>query len=70
MGLVVQVALGFVMAEPVVATNDDLSKLFFECKDYVVATCQGDAWTDKLDDLCQVRTIINYMHMLTTLYKY
>lgn len=57
------------MAEPVVATNDDLSKLFFECKDYVVAICQGDAWTDKLDDLCQVRTI-NYMHMLTTLYKY
>ncbi|KAL0886793.1 hypothetical protein Bca101_010776 [Brassica carinata] len=55
------VALGFVMAEPVVATNDDLSKLFFECKDYVVATCQGDAWTDKLDDLCQVYETVETM---------
>ncbi|KAL0750219.1 hypothetical protein Bca101_032222 [Brassica carinata] len=55
------VALGFVMAESVVATNDDLSKLFFECKDYVVATCQGDAWTDKLDDLCQVYETVETM---------
>lgn len=45
------------MLEPVIATNDDLSKLFFECKDYVVAICQGGALSDKLDDLCQVLTI-------------
>ncbi|AED96576.1 Rab3 GTPase-activating protein catalytic subunit [Arabidopsis thaliana] len=55
------VSLGFVMVEPVLATNDDLSKLFFECKDYVVAICQGGAWTDKLDDLCQVYETVETM---------
>ncbi|XP_010443107.1 PREDICTED: uncharacterized protein LOC104726039 isoform X4 [Camelina sativa] len=54
-------SLGFVIVEPVVATNDDLSKLFFECKDYVVAICQGGAWTDKLDDLCQVYETVETM---------
>ncbi|CAE6241412.1 unnamed protein product [Arabidopsis arenosa] len=54
-------SLGFVMVEPVLATNDDLSKLFFECKDYVVAICQGGAWTDKLDDLCQVYETVETM---------
>lgn len=71
--LKLQLALGFVMLEPLIATNDDLSKLFFECKDYVVAICQGGAWTDKLDDLCQVLTIsmnrfkrfnVSYLYML------
>ncbi|CAH8363490.1 unnamed protein product [Eruca vesicaria subsp. sativa] len=55
------VALGFVMVEPVISTNDDLSKLFFECKDYVVAICEGGAWTDKLDDLCQVYEMVETM---------
>ncbi|KAL0710220.1 hypothetical protein Bca4012_017198 [Brassica carinata] len=55
------VALGFVMVEPVISTNDDLSKLFFECKDYVVAICEGGAWTDKLDDLCQVYETVEAM---------
>ncbi|CAN8248290.1 unnamed protein product [Cochlearia groenlandica] len=54
-------ALGFVMLEPVLATKDEFSKLFFECKDYVVATCQGDAWSDKLDDLCQVYETVETM---------
>ncbi|KFK27109.1 hypothetical protein AALP_AA8G335500 [Arabis alpina] len=54
-------AMGFVMLEPLIATNDDLSKLFFECKDYVVAICQGGAWTDKLDDLCQVYETVETM---------
>lgn len=45
------------MVEPVVATNEDLTKLFFECKEYVVAICQGGACTDKLDDLCQVNLV-------------
>uniref|UniRef100_A0A1J3CX78 Rab3 GTPase-activating protein catalytic subunit n=1 Tax=Noccaea caerulescens TaxID=107243 RepID=A0A1J3CX78_NOCCA len=53
--------LGFVMLEPVIATNDDLSKLFFECKDYVVAICQGGALSDKLDDLCQVYETVETM---------
>ncbi|KAF3535635.1 hypothetical protein F2Q69_00019548 [Brassica cretica] len=56
-----QVALGFVMVEPVVATNEDLTKLFFECKEYVVAICQGGACTDKLDDLCQVYETVETM---------
>ena len=51
------------MVEPVISTNDDLSKLFFECKDYVVAICEGGAVTDKLDDLCQVPTITLYAHI-------
>ncbi|XP_013615901.1 PREDICTED: uncharacterized protein LOC106322438 isoform X1 [Brassica oleracea var. oleracea] len=55
------VALGFVMVEPVVATNEDLTKLFFECKEYVVAICQGGACTDKLDDLCQVYETVETM---------
>ncbi|KAL0785171.1 hypothetical protein Bca101_001417 [Brassica carinata] len=55
------VALGFVMVEPVISTNDDLSKLFFECKDYVVAICEGGALTDKLDDLCQVYETVEAM---------
>ncbi|XP_010536669.1 PREDICTED: rab3 GTPase-activating protein catalytic subunit [Tarenaya hassleriana] len=54
-------ALGFVMSEPRLAKNDDLSKLFYECKDYVVTTCQGRAWTDKLDDLVQVYETVETM---------
>uniref|UniRef100_M4F3A0 Rab3GAP catalytic subunit conserved domain-containing protein n=1 Tax=Brassica campestris TaxID=3711 RepID=M4F3A0_BRACM len=34
------VALGFVMVDPVVATNQDLTKLFFECKEYVYETVE------------------------------
>ncbi|CAH2069908.1 unnamed protein product [Thlaspi arvense] len=55
------ISLGFVMLEPMLATNDDLSKLFFECKDYVVAICQGGACSDKLDDLCQVYETVESM---------
>ncbi|XP_024012349.1 rab3 GTPase-activating protein catalytic subunit isoform X2 [Eutrema salsugineum] len=54
-------SLGFVMLEPMLASNDDLSKLFFECKDYVVAICQGGACSDKLDDLCQVYETVETM---------
>ena len=42
------------MAEPMLSTNNNLSKLFYECKDYVVATCQGRFWSEKVDNLCQV----------------
>ncbi|KAE8680227.1 Rab3 GTPase-activating protein catalytic subunit isoform 5 [Hibiscus syriacus] len=31
-----------------------VSLLFYECKDYVVATCQKSVWNDKMDDLCQL----------------
>ncbi|CAN8252874.1 unnamed protein product [Cochlearia groenlandica] len=54
-------ALGFVMLDPILATNDELSKLFFECKDYVVTICQAGACSDKLDDLCQVYETVETM---------
>ncbi|KDP39151.1 hypothetical protein JCGZ_00908 [Jatropha curcas] len=46
--------LGFVIAEAKLSSNFDLSKLYHECKDYVIATCQGGSWSDKVDDLCHV----------------
>ncbi|XVF03833.1 hypothetical protein REPUB_Repub05bG0026700 [Reevesia pubescens] len=48
------IGLGFVLAENKLSADDNLSKLFYECKDYVVSTCQKSVWNDKLDDLCQV----------------
>lgn len=42
------------MAEAKLAKDNNLSKLFYECKDYVVATCQGSFWSNKVDDICQV----------------
>lgn len=53
------------MAEEKLAKNNNLSKLFFECKDYAVATCQGSFWSNKVDDICQVGSdeISNYISM-------
>jgi Rab3 GTPase-activating protein catalytic subunit len=55
------------MAEAKLSCNNDLLKIFMECKDYVVVTCQGKIWSDKMDDLCQVgytKTISdNYKHL-------
>ncbi|KAL3503534.1 hypothetical protein ACH5RR_037983 [Cinchona calisaya] len=45
---------GFVIAESTLSTNLDLSKLFNECKDYIIATCQSGNWLEKVDDICQV----------------
>ena len=44
------------MAEAKLANNNNLSKLFYDCKGYVVATCQSSSWSNKVDDLCQVRS--------------
>ncbi|KAI7729952.1 hypothetical protein M8C21_031311 [Ambrosia artemisiifolia] len=46
--------LGCVVAETKTSTNDYLYKLFLECKDYIVATCQGKNWFEKVEDICQV----------------
>lgn len=54
--LILQLGSGFVIAETSLATNTSLSKLFFECKDYIVAACQGKIWVEKIDDMCQVYT--------------
>lgn len=53
--------LGFVIAEAVLSTNHNLAKLFYECKDYIVATCQGSIWNEKVDDLCQVYETVETM---------
>ncbi|KAD4386032.1 hypothetical protein E3N88_26201 [Mikania micrantha] len=45
---------GCAVAETKTATDEYLYKLFLECKDYIVATCQGKNWFEKVDDLCQV----------------
>ncbi|KAK6229743.1 Rab3GAP catalytic subunit [Theobroma cacao] len=53
--------LGLVLAEDKLSANDNLSKLFYECKDYVVATCQSGVWNDKTDNLCQVYETVETM---------
>ncbi|XP_073151384.1 uncharacterized protein [Henckelia pumila] len=45
---------GLVIAEATLSTSSSLSNLFNECKNYLVATCQGKLWVEKLDDVCQV----------------
>ena len=52
--LVVQLGVGFAIAGPMLSDNSDFSKLFNDCKEYIVATCQGNSWSEKVDDLCQV----------------
>ncbi|KAK7276857.1 hypothetical protein RIF29_18003 [Crotalaria pallida] len=46
--------LGFAIAEPMLSGNNDLSKLFYDCKEYVATTCQSNKWCEKVDDLVQV----------------
>ncbi|GAV72901.1 Rab3-GTPase_cat domain-containing protein [Cephalotus follicularis] len=53
--------LGFVVAEATLSTDDNLSKLFSECKDFAVATFQGSMWSEKVDDLCQVYETVETM---------
>ncbi|XP_062077673.1 uncharacterized protein LOC133782393 [Humulus lupulus] len=53
--------LGFVIAETSLPTNSDLSKLFYECKDYTTAACQSCTLSEKIDDLCQVYETVERM---------
>ncbi|KAJ0046143.1 hypothetical protein Pint_04100 [Pistacia integerrima] len=53
--------LGFVIAEARLSPDDNLSKLVHECKDYVVASCQGSSWSEKIDDICQVYETVETM---------
>ncbi|KAJ6770280.1 RAB3 GTPASE-ACTIVATING PROTEIN CATALYTIC SUBUNIT [Salix purpurea] len=55
--------LGFVMAEAKLSCNNDLLKIFLECKDYIAVTCQGNIWSDKMDDLCQVYETVESMFL-------
>ncbi|KAL3508469.1 hypothetical protein ACH5RR_027870 [Cinchona calisaya] len=52
---------GFMIAEATLSTNLDLSKLFDECKAYIVATCQSGIWLEKVDDICQVYEMVEAM---------
>ncbi|KAJ7963783.1 rab3 GTPase-activating protein catalytic subunit [Quillaja saponaria] len=53
--------LGFAMAEPIVSGNSDFSKLFYDCKDYIVTTCQSGSWREKIDDLFKVYETVEKM---------
>ncbi|XP_015899832.2 uncharacterized protein LOC107433094 [Ziziphus jujuba] len=53
--------LGFVMAEAILSSKGDVSKLFYECKDFVIATCQSSTLIEKVDDLCQVYETVEMM---------
>ncbi|KAF7831352.1 rab3 GTPase-activating protein catalytic subunit [Senna tora] len=46
--------LGFAIAESMLSGNNDFSKLFCDCKEYIVVTCQRSCWSEKVDELCQV----------------
>lgn len=48
------------IAEDKVSTDENVAKLFYECKDFVVASCQGDAWMEKIDDICQVHLLLPF----------
>ncbi|XP_024976539.1 rab3 GTPase-activating protein catalytic subunit isoform X1 [Cynara cardunculus var. scolymus] len=52
---------GFAVAEIRTSTNEYLYKMFLECKDYIVATCQGKSWFEKVNDICQVYETVAMM---------
>ncbi|KAL3851197.1 hypothetical protein ACJIZ3_013079 [Penstemon smallii] len=52
---------GLVIAEATLSTNSSLSKLFHDCKNYIVVTCEGNIWVEKLDDICQVYETVETM---------
>ncbi|KAL3364662.1 hypothetical protein AABB24_013443 [Solanum stoloniferum] len=52
---------GFVTAETTLSNNSNLAKLFSDCKEYVIVTCQRSNWVDKVDELCQVYETVETM---------
>ncbi|OIT26630.1 PREDICTED: rab3 GTPase-activating protein catalytic subunit [Nicotiana attenuata] len=52
---------GFVTAEATLSNNSNLSKLFCDCKEYVIVTCQSSSWVEKVDELCQVYETVESM---------
>ncbi|KAK4714921.1 hypothetical protein R3W88_020828 [Solanum pinnatisectum] len=52
---------GFVTAEATLSNNSNLAKLFSDCKEYVIVTCQRSNWVDKVDELCQVYETVETM---------
>ncbi|KAL6538436.1 hypothetical protein OROGR_012424 [Orobanche gracilis] len=54
-------ASGLVIAEATLSSNSSLLSFFNECKNFIVLTCQGDSWTEKLDNICQVYDTVETM---------
>lgn len=44
----------FVAAESVLPADSNLSKLFYDCKDYIIGIYQDDMSKEKLDEICKV----------------
>ncbi|KAK2387197.1 rab3 GTPase-activating protein catalytic subunit [Trifolium repens] len=53
--------LGFTIAEPLLSGNEDFSKLFNDCKEYLVTTCQSIRFSEKVDELVQVYETVETM---------
>jgi len=43
-----------VAAELVLAADSNLSKLFYDCKDYIIGIYHDDMSKDELDEICKV----------------
>ncbi|CAN4104000.1 unnamed protein product [Withania somnifera] len=52
---------GLITAEATLSNNSKLSKLFCDCKEYVIGTCQRSNWVEKVDELCQVYETVETM---------
>ncbi|KAF0908810.1 hypothetical protein E2562_028612 [Oryza meyeriana var. granulata] len=52
--LAVILSVCFVAAESVLPAGSNLSKLFYDCKDYIIGTYQDDMSKEKLDEICKV----------------
>ncbi|KAL1332865.1 hypothetical protein HN51_061640 [Arachis hypogaea] len=53
--------LGLAIAETMLTDNSDFSKMFNDCKDYAVSTCQSNRWSEKVDELVQVYETVEMM---------
>lgn len=49
-----QLSSGFAVAEATDCIDSMFSKLFYECKEYVIRSCEGDLCNTNIDDLCEV----------------
>uniref|UniRef100_A0A0E0LL64 Rab3GAP catalytic subunit conserved domain-containing protein n=1 Tax=Oryza punctata TaxID=4537 RepID=A0A0E0LL64_ORYPU len=52
--LAVILSVCFVAAELVLPAGSNLSKLFYDCKDYIISIYQDDMSKEKLDEICKV----------------
>ncbi|CAI8596618.1 unnamed protein product [Vicia faba] len=55
--------LGFTIAEPLLCRNIVFSKLFNDCKEYVVTTCESISFSERVDELVQVYETVERMLM-------